>query len=434
MDVKNLLSAEILKLTSLQREIYFPSNEREEIESRFFYHPRKVSWTSNIQLPMTLVREGAFCVYTADPAFHLLIQSVMIWKVPSVRVKKEYENSVQIAWAEDLGFALVREAAMYIGDTKVQSADAEWMCVYYQTLDRRAQKHEALEHMIGNRAELQTWTSELREATLIVPQPWYYNESEVFAVPLFFCAEQRVRHKYMFRARWSEVLRMRRRAEAGGAGDSGEWRELSEPALNCLEYSEDVLSPPDLIARYVQLTPEELEYRRRERFYFYIRDVVRWSDDVPKTYGDSVSVEIHTEQPCQAVFFVAQNVEWQKRRCPMRFTTLDGANPFQSAKLVYGVSEKVPERSIEYFDTLEPYFCFPKFPRKCCNGMCFCYDLTSVDPDVGIVFKNHSAKLILRLRERESRSELFRIKVYFLVLKRLVLENGVCLLSEELLK
>ncbi|MEM5804121.1 MAG: hypothetical protein QW350_05305 [Candidatus Aenigmatarchaeota archaeon] len=422
---------ELANISSLQRSIHFPSKENpdEEIESRFFYHPRKISWTSNIELSLTMVREGSSYVYVADPNIHLLINSVLIWKIPTIKVKEEFKETVQIAWPENLGFVLIKEAGLFFGDIRVQTLDTTWLCIYYQLLDRRHSKRSFLYHMIGNRKELTEWSTSLVGTTVIVPQPWYYTESEVFAVPLFYCQQKQLKHKYFFRNKISEIIRMRVKKDET-------WKELSEPIMNYIEYNEDILAPPEMIGKYVQLTQQEFDFRNKDHLVFYIRDIVRWNDEVPKTFSDSVSVDIQTLQPCQSIFFVAENVESFKNRNFTKFCTSDGKNPFSSAKLIYGTNEKIPEREIDFFSYIEPYFYFPCVPdNPGFNAISFCYDLTSVDPDVGITFKSLSAKLVLRLCESEKGiRELFKVKVYFLVMKKIEIEYGNCIVSEGWLK
>jgi len=426
MDAKNVLMMELMNLSPLQREIHFPSKEKpnEEIESRFFYHPRKISLTNNIESFLTMTREGPFWVYIADQNFHLLTWTALLWKLPEIRVKETYKDTVKISWPKNLGYHLIKEAGLYFGDIRIQYMDNVWLNIYLNLLDKRPNKREFLMKMIGNRRELNEWSDHLQESTLIVPQPWYYTESEVYAVPLFYCQQKQVKHKYVFRNKLNEILRMKVKKD-------NEWKKI-DPLLSYLEITEDVISLPEMIGRYIHLTQEELEWRNRDNLTYYVRDVIRWVDEVPKSFSDSIVVDIQVSEPCQAIFFVAENIEKVKNRSFDRFTTSTGRNPFSHVKLIYGIHEKITERDIDIFDSLEPYYHFPCVPlKRGYNGMSFCYDLNAVDPDVGINFKGLSAKLILRMRE-ENHRETFRVKVYFLVIKRIQIAFSSCIISDTI--
>lgn len=429
-DPKNTLLLEYLNLSDVQRSFYFNSRPdlEEEVESRFFYSPKKVSWSTSIQLPLLLQREGFDYVYVPDNNFHLLAWTCLIWKLPKISVKAEHSNKVEIRWVENLAISIVKEAHLYFGNKRIQSFDHFCSCIFHKFLMRDSQKGKFSE-MIGNRGNLTNWSNTLESDIIIFPQFWYYSKDEVHAFPLFLCKTKSLKHKYIFRNKIHELLRMRILTA------ENQWKELQDVNISYLEVEQDMLPPPEMLGKYINLSEEEYEFRKESKVEYFLNDFVKFTEENPKRASDFVSFDINIPEPCQCIFFMAENVNNAKLR---KYTEFHGQSennktPFSIVKLMYGTSEKIAEREIEVLDFIESFYHFPscKEMYKGCHGISLCYDLYSPDADTSIVFRNLSAKLLFRLKENIE--GLYKVRLYLYIIKKLEIQKDDCNIYPDLL-
>lgn len=427
MSERNILLLEYLNLSDIQKKFYFPSvsddgeNTEEEIESRFFYKPKKISWSSSIQLPLLLQKEGHNYVYIADENFHMLNWTCLIWKIPRISVKEEYKDKIQICWVKNLAISIVKEASLYVGDKKIQNIDTFFYCIYHKFLMKEPEKKLLLSKLIGNRRSLTQWSTNLESNTIILHQPWYYSRSEVNSFPLFLFEKKKLKHKYLFRDRIQDLLRMR--VLLSNQNDQPIWKELQDVNLSYLEIEQDLLLPPEMIGNYIYLSQDEYDYRKDSKLNYYINDIIKVTEETPKKASDIVSLDININEPCQGIFFVSENLS--SKKLYTEFTSKESnKTPFSMIKLVYGTGERIIEKDIKTLNYMESFYHFNTLSEtiyKGLHGILFCYDTSSPDPDTSIVFKNLSAKVILRLKDNIQ--DIFKIRFYFYILRKLEMEK-----------
>jgi hypothetical protein len=478
-ELKNTLLLEYLNLSDVQRFFYFntkPDADEEEIESRFFYNPKKISWSTNIQLSLLSQREGFNYVYIPDNNFHLLAWTCLVWKLPRISVKKEYRNKIEICWVDNLAICLIKEAQLYFGNKKIQGFDSFCLCILHKFLMKDKQKRKTFSKIIGNRKNLTNWTNTLESNIIILPQPWYYSKDEVHAFPLFLCKTKLLKHKYIFRDKIQELLRMRILI------NENQWKELQDINISYLDLEQDTLSPPDMIGKYINLSEEEYEYRKETSVSYFFNDFVKFVEESPKKASEFVSLDINIIEPCQCIFFLAENLNNNRLRRYTEFHSVkkniddtvrdkESVNdvkidirpdvkdnqkeqtetnmkdniengrlmkktkkqsPFSTVKLVYGTSEKITEREIKFLDFIESFYHFPVERKlyKGCHGINLFYDLFSPDADSSIVFKNLSAKLLLRMKD--DIEGLFKVRFYLYVVKKLEIQKDDCIIYPDI--
>ena len=165
---------------------------------------------------------------------------------------------------------------------------------------------------------------------------------------------------------------------------------------------EDTLPIPELWGRYALITDDEREWRKTQKNKVYIEDVVVHSSDDPTRYGSTVPIGLQTEMPTKAIFWVAENLEASKYNNYSNFTTnsadlYSGWNPIMSTKLTYGSTPRI-ELDYDSFDRIEPWYHFPSAPyQPGYNAYSISYDSSSINADIGIVFKDLGAKLVPKL-------------------------------------
>jgi hypothetical protein len=417
MSEKAILISEYNNLSDAQKKFYFSKDE--EVESRFFYKPRKISWYTSIQLPLLMQKEGNYYVYTADNNFHLLKSTCLIWKTPLISVKEEYRSKVQICWVKNLGISMIKEAGLYIGDKKIQNLDSFCYCIHHKYLMKDIEKRVILSKMIGNIKKLTQWSTSLEQRVILLNQPWFYSKSEVSAFPLLLFDKKRLRHKYLFRDRVHDLLRMRTLVSEQPIT----WKELPEINLSYLDVEQDIISPPEMLGNYAMLSEEEYEYRKTEKMSYYINDFIKLTEETPKKSNEFISLDISISEPTQCLFFVSENLSHKKSYTEFHDRETF-KSPFSTVKLIYGTEEKITEKDVKTLDYLESFYNFNQLSETIYRGLhaiSFCNDIYSIDADTSICFKNLSAKIILRLRDNIQ--DIFRIRFYFYILKRLDIER-----------
>src|SRR5579875_1359507 len=85
--------------TPEQRELHDAGGD-EDISSVFHYVPRKMMWSTHLpaKVPSSQEGTGGSVTYTFDNTAHFLMYTVMHTSFPAIRVKREYEKTVQICW------------------------------------------------------------------------------------------------------------------------------------------------------------------------------------------------------------------------------------------------------------------------------------------------------------------------------------------------
>jgi hypothetical protein len=417
MSEKNILTSEYENLSDVQKRFYF--SKEEEIESRFFYKTRKISWYTNIQLPLLMQKEGNYYVYIADNNFHLLKTTSLVWRIPAVSVKEEYRSKVQICWVKNLGISMIREAGLYIGDKKIQNLDSFCYCIHHKYLMKDVEKRILLSKMMGNVKKLTQWNTSIEQRYIILNQPWFYSKSEVSAFPLLLLDKKRIKHKYLFRDRIQDLLRMRVLTSEQPAT----WKELTDVNLSYLDIEQDIISPPEMLGNYALLSEEEYEFRKTEKMSYYINDFIKLTEETPKKSNEFVSLDINISEPTQCIFFVSENLSFKKGYTEFHDRETS-KSPFSTVKLMYGTEEKIPEKEVKVLDYLESFYNFSLLSETIYKGLhviSFCNDIYSIDADTSICFKNLSAKIILKLRDNIQ--DIFRVRFYFYILKRLDIER-----------
>lgn len=398
-DPSNVAKIDLHSLSDFQKSLYFPK-KGEEVESRFSSQPETTNWSTHLLIKLTSRTESEEITYTPNMKLDYLLYTFLKIRLPTLKIKDEFKDIVQFRWPHNIGLNLVKEGSLCFDDEKVQSFDNIWLNIYSQFYIPGSRREE-YSLLIGNVPLLQEWTNQLPEFTLFVPQPWYYSSHEVLAIPLFLCSLSTVTHKYRFRLKLEEILRMR-------IYKDDQWKDIPYSSKYIENVSvEESIPTPELWGRHVQITDTEREWRMNERNKMYINDITSFATENTYGFGATVSIDLHCENPCKAIFWVAQNIESVKNRDFSNFSTntenhLFGWNPIVSSKLLYGGSHRIQELESAFFDRIESWYHYPSVPiEPGYNTYSFSYNSMSYFPDISIVFNDLKAKLVLKIGDSD---------------------------------
>lgn len=393
---------ELKSLSKFQEQIHQTTDMSEEIISNFYQAFIKSTWWSSIPMKLKCTEDGEEVVYTANDTFHFLMYSYITFTLPTVRVANEYRGRVRIAWPHNIGTNPITRAVFRQDDDNYHTWDNVWADIYYQFYQAPgAGKRENHNVGIGNVSCLESWSELLPNYPINVDQPWFYSMDPALAFPLLYKGSQsRAEHRYTFKRRISELLRVQMLTK------DGTWKNVDKKRMRYVDLGSDaMLSLPELWGRYAYVTDNEVKWHKtcQEQRTFYTRDVEICDTSNPNTYKSNADVMLHSSNPCLAFFWVAENQDARSTFNLSNYTTdvhdvYSGWDPVKTTTLQYGTTVRLDNMASHHFSIAEPRKHFPSAPsERGYHGYSYAWDSTTFHGDVGITFAGLNAKLICRI-------------------------------------
>lgn len=390
--------AELNSLTQFQKEIHQVDDVEEPLISNFYRDFYKSTWHSNISMKLKCDEDGDELTYSVNTSFHYLSYTFMRYKLPWVRVKPEYRDSVEVAWCHNVGSNKIEKAVFKEDDDLFHKWDSVWYDIYYQFYQYQgAGKREAHEYSIGNIEVLENFSTCLPEWSINIDQPWFYSMHSQLSFPIFYKNTQtRAHHRYTLR-RFIDLLRVRKR------DINGNWTDITTGIHNYIEMGN--AQKPELWGRYAYISEQEIQHNKdcEESRVFYIRDVESCDATDVKKYGMTAEIKLQCTNPCLAFFWVAENMDATRKHNYSNYTTdtndiYNGWDPIKTNELIYTASNQTRFTNAEsdHFSVAEPRKHFPSAPSITYRGyhaLSYAWDSTSFDAEVGIVLSDLGATL-----------------------------------------
>lgn len=457
VDLSNIAKLELESFTEIQRDFHIPDDpEGDEVDNsvtaRYSANYQKTSWSTDFKVPMLSTQEASRVVYTADKKAHFLINTKLRINLPELEIHPDYKGRIQICWPHNAALSFVVEAYLCNDNKIVLSLDDISNNIIYQYYTPKSEQRSIA---LGNIPFLEEWNDYLPAFTLIADQPWYYGTSESLAFPLFYLKDSTITHKYTFRSKLKDFLRMRKLVNVEEKDPSKQiWKEITYNPKMLLDPPAEIPTP-QLWARYGFMMDHEIKERMAEwTDVFYVKDMLQIPVNDPKAFDTSCNINFKTLLSVRAVFFLAQTQEAVMNRNYSNFTTNPnsytlGWNPIGSSKVVYGISERTDEWDhfmTEIDEALERMPYTPTEPGY--NVIAFCNEKNSKICDPGIPLQHLRSELIIKLSdtnpflprlEKEQQRDpfekgpgngtpkddpLFNIHVRVLVTKKLVFDSN----------
>lgn len=399
----------LLELTELV-QAQIEANKNRMIDSHFSAICKRMSWATHLPVKMECTNsDSSGITYTCNNKFDFFINCYMATTLPAIKVKDEWAERYRICWPHNLGTNIVKEGVLRYDDDTAQSIDNVWYDIYGMLFIKPGFR-DLYNTMIGNIDCLENWTTSLPGYTTSVNQPWDYSRSLSLAVPLCLCSKSRVTHTYTPRLKIADLLRVNTMSnyKEYKSDKSGKIKPIWKPGKYNAKFllgvpKDGTISTPEMWGRYVLVTDAERDWHKTSSpSVRYIQDIIKITSDNPKTYGETESLKIISTTPCNAMIWVAENVNATKIKNISNYTTdidnvYSGWNPCQNATLMLGNSCRFQELPSHHFDRMEPYYYFRSPPTEAGYNACsFSFDPNNLDSDVGITFdKNYSLKIKL---------------------------------------
>lgn len=392
---------DLLSLTDFQKEIHMTDNVNENIISTFYRSFIKSTWYTTIPLKLQCTMDGDELIYTVNNSFHFLMYSYMTFQLPQIKIKNEYKGKVRIAWCHNIATNPIKSAVFKEDDDTYHSWDNVWADIYFQFYqDSGVGKIENHNIGMGNIKFLEEWSENLPRYTTNVNHPWFYSHENALAFPIFYKNSlTRAEHRYSFNRKVLDFLRVQI------LDKNKVWKDTVRKIYQYVDINPNLLfKTPELWGRYAYITDKEIEwFKCRQNNHFYIKDIVVCDTPNPNKYKSIADINLHSENPCLAMFWVAENRDATLLHNYSNYTTntqdlYRGWDPIKSTTLKYGTTLRLDNMSSDHFSIAEPRKHFKSSPLETgYHAYSFANDSTNFHGDIGIVFANMNAKLQCRI-------------------------------------
>jgi hypothetical protein len=341
----------------------------------------------------------------------------MVQFFPHVWIKPEYVGKYEICWTHNSHTNAINGASFEIDQDPlpINPFDPVWLDFYYSYfIERGFREHHDV--CIGNVPMMEDWCSELKPYESSLVHPWFYSHEPKLAFPLFYCGKDTsVTHIYEMKTRVSDLLRMRMLMTNKDGKDV--WVELKDIDFKVLGgiTKDTKFKHPELWARYEFLTDEEISFLKDcneetmnedyERLY-YINDIVACDQMNSETYNKSIEVALACGNPCNAIFWAAENLEASERRNFSNYTTntsdmRSGWNPINTVSLYYKDKAKFKDMKSLHFDRIEPFSMYSPPSMADYNLYKTASQCFSTDVEVGVCYSELGAKMLFKLKNTD---------------------------------
>lgn len=407
-DIVEACEHEFLALSKLQHEMHNASSRSESIQSIFSGAISERLWYSTTPIKMEVETQNDIVKYIVLNTFHYLSHVYMVQKLPALKVKKAYNDTIQICWPHNVANNVTKLGEFKVNETKIQTIDNKWLDDFLQFFTESGREQWIAECQ-GNIPELEDWNNFLPEYDLTPIQPFFIDNDDNTAFPIFKIDRQhKIHFRYKLRRNFRKLLRMRKLIE-------GKWCDIPFNK-NYIEgnYGSDILPEPELWGIYYKVTEPELNsnlncegddgVRSNEMI---VLDVIPIKGENLYTYGKSPTIPLVSDQPVKAFTFKAQKKDYLKSRNYSNYTTEDevrkGFSPIDKVnKFCYGTANKMKDIGIHHTSRIFPFYHCTRTPfEKGYNIVSLCSKIDDSSFDTAVILSNLKAELKLSFRNMD---------------------------------
>jgi hypothetical protein len=413
---------------SIQKAIHdtadFNSDKKlREPESVHVYLFSRTTWYNRVPRIISPSGTGEVTKYKLNNGkkYDLLTFLALRHTLPAIRVKKEFENEIQICWCKNIAYNAIIHAELLYGEGAIASLNGKSFEVNDAFLSKNDVKNNNSESA-GNIQRLQKWNVSLPADTLIVEQPWFFSRDPTLALPLFYCCNNMdFWLHYTYNRNISKLLRMRRlikndeekETKEGFIQKEGDKNYLiteCDPKYLWVEGGIENLKDPEMLGMFVKGNDDEIDAYKcwtRENKYgdFYIEDIIPHVSENPSKYDSNLGVELDSDSICHTLVWMAENESATKIGNLSNYSTdtLDaslGYNPIEGTTFKVGSNEYFKDLSTDYTGNL-----FSRdFPGRSKNSFFNVWSFssvpTSLNAKVGVNMSRLPSKITVRLKDK----------------------------------
>lgn len=426
----NASEVELKSFSESQKDINVRSDNDvtlgEEVMSDFYQDFHRTLWSSSMKVKIESSSNSNTITYTIPDRWHLILYSYRTCVTPLVKIKPEYIGKVRIAWTHNLADNHVESASFFIDSISYHNLDSVSLDIdrgFYGSKNYNKNKMAAIHR--GNNAICEKWSeSFIPPFELMVEDNWFYSQSGC-GLPIMYNNGGKFCHKYTF-VPPEKLLRVQFK-------DEDRWINVTNTQdYVTFEYT-DSFSVPEFYARLVRFPNENLDwwYECLSEYKVYIRNYINYDTTKIYKYGDTEIIDIDSDKPCIAVFWLAQNHTAATYHLYSNYTTdsqnvSSGWDPILHSSLKYKKENdhRFKELPSKHSSFMEAFKHFPTIPEDFgYHAESIAYNSVNYNGDINLIMKNLGAQLICTFNTPNSDEEspLFKLKVRGLALRKLTI-------------
>lgn len=391
-------SLELESKTKFQQDLYYQKDgSDEQVTSNFYREFNKTSFWVPIdeRLELITLDEGrsddTLLSYRVNINYNSLLYTKLRLKLPPIKVKDEFKDSVRICWTRYLGHNICNNTRFTIDSKEYQSFPKQWYDINYQ-FNIQNNKKDEYKYFVGDIPMLTNWTNHLPGFTLNVPQPFFFSKDISQSINLSHFDVKEATFTYSINRMPEKLLRVQIMKD-------NTWIETENPSFETLDAVLDGLPRdlplPELWARYSIHTSDENDWRKNctDNQCYYIENIINCSPPNNFHLGTIAEAKLTSLAPCKKIYWMAQNLTSLKHNLYSNYTTSNstiekGWNPCSKVIIKYGQKIRYTSEQDE-FSHLVPFYHSIGTPSD--NGYC-CYsysnDPETLDADIAIPYKD----------------------------------------------
>lgn len=300
----------------------FPSygDNSDNYFSNNFNLPIKVGWDKEDHVICKRNNSGSedtkpeyqYTMSKANCDYDMLKGATMLVKMPCIKVKKEYEDHIQIKLAPYVGYKIAGDCSF---EGTVNNRTYNSQIVAFNKLFDREVASSVLSDM-GMRTVCVNWTNRIKACELSYPQTWYYSWPSSCGYPLLKLKNDAVvTHRHKLCLNISELINAR-------VWENGEWRIATKIEMEWLDVVSPMIPVPDLILRVKMLSDREKEdIRRNVSCEFPIYDIKTTVCKNPVGSSSKNSIDLESRGLYQAAFLYAARIDYLEANMIGNYTT-----------------------------------------------------------------------------------------------------------------
>ena len=405
---------ELTKLTDFQKEIHTldlnRSKDEDGINDPFNSSFTKILCYSMSKIKMTSVDQGSYKSFSLDCTLHLLADSYLIMRTPTIEVKPECQDFVRIAFCHNLMHNIIEEARFEEDGLVFNNFDNYWYDIHLQFLKNYQgdihSKRIKYSKCIGNIPLLENFSTKLVSVELACPQPFFYSNDTGCSYPIYKKGSlSRARHTFKFNLDVSKLLRIQCRKRKPDSNSYTEWVDFSVNTvdLKSIITVKGEIAQPELYGCYVNYAQNAYSFYANDGCdnskdqinELYITDMITFDSSKSYSYGETAEpTTLKNINPCLALFWMAENLDAKKYNNHSNYTTNTfsiekGHDPISKHSLSLNSQAKFNNYSSIHFNSIDPMRHFPTVPfENGYFGSSFCWFIPREGIDYGVTFKD----------------------------------------------
>lgn len=412
-------------------DIISESTEANEvIYSNHYGLIKKYSWGTIQKAPMRIsynIQNDGYVSFKVHEKMDHLIKTYITAEFPIVKVKPEYEETIQICWTHNLGHNFYDSISLMFNDKTIMTLNSKYLDFHAQMM-MDSHKRKLYRKLIGDEKYVGDWGKQTIKYTTTTPIPFGYSKDTTKSILLHKIQLDNLLHVVKYKTKLNSLIRMRKFNP-----DTNTWEHIkfkykyvsisgiSDPAtynfkrpLMWAEYDTIMQDEKEWLDDFYKIPENEIHPKflnGKLPIQIYV-DLVHMLPPIIVTSNSNIIVPLNYNLPCKGIFWMCHNNISEKLSYHSNYTTDpinadNGENPLEVVSMKYTQSGKYKfyKFPIYHFNDIVSYYdtkstCY----QQGYNFFTLCHDInTQQDSQYDIVFENNSkAELILEFKNNLS--------------------------------